>query len=92
LTAFTTLPRYHVHVLRVSSCGGISPPFSLSLLVHPLVLLETLLTHPTHCSESIVPYITLPVLLGIPLEKLLHSGTDLSLDCPHCLASIEVGF
>jgi len=90
--AFMILPRYRVRVLRVSGRWGSSPPFSLSHLVRPLVLLETLLTHSMHCLESIAPYIALSVSLGMPLKNRLDSGTDPSLDGPYYLAPIEAGF
>jgi len=92
LMAFMTLPHCRVRVLRVSGRGGSSPPLSLSHLVRPLGLLEILLTHSMHCLESIAPHIALPVSLGMPLENLLDSGTDPSLDGPHYLTPIEAGF
>ena len=90
--AFMILLRYRVRMLRVSGCGGSSPPFSLPHLVCLLVLLETLLTRSTHRLESIVPHTALSTSLGVPLWNFLDSGTDPSLDCPHYLTLIKAGF
>jgi len=66
-------------------------PFSLSLLVRPLIPLEALLTCISHCLESVVTPEAFSVSLGMPLEHFLYPGTELSLDCSHHLAIIEAG-
>jgi len=71
---FLTFPRHRVHALHVSCCGGVSFPFSLSLLVRLFVSLETLLTHIPYCLELILFPGRFSVLLCIPLGNFLDPG------------------
>ena len=86
---FMPLPRYRVHALRLSGYGGVSSPFSLSLLVRSFSSLETSLTHALHCLESTVSRAAFPALLGMSLANLFYSGNKCISGRPHDLAIIE---